>query len=259
MANLEMESQVFGEGFPVVLLHAFPLSHLLWENLQTPPGFQLILPDFPGFGESPLATASFTLQEAALGLEKHLQEKGIKGPFVLGGISMGGYWALEFIRQFPGLVKGILLVSTRAGKDQPEARQKRLDTALKVEKEGTAFLAEAMVPVLLGKTTLARNTSLAKTVSRWIWAAKPVAVSLAQRAMADRRDQTDLLPGLKVKTLILAGSEDALIPNSESESMARIIPGAKLKILEQVGHLPPLEAPEIFQKHLDDFLFQLDL
>ena len=252
-----IESQVFGEGLPVVLLHAFPLSHLIWENLQSPPGFQLILPDFPGFGASPLAPAGLNLPELALGLEKHLEEKGVKGPVVLGGISMGGYWSLEFARQFPDRIKGLMLFSTKAGADQPEARQKRLEMALKVEKEGTGPLAEAMLPGLLGKSTLERKKLVAKKVSQWIRETKPEAVALAQRAMADRRDQTDLLPRLKMKTLVLAGAEDALIPVSESESMAQLLPDAKLKILQGVGHLLPIESPESFQKSLDDFLLPL--
>lgn len=254
-----LDSQVFGSGFPVVLLHAFPLSHLIWENLQTPPGFQLILPDFPGFGSSPLAPPGLTMTDAASGLLRHLEEKGVKDPVALAGISMGGYWALEFARQFPDRVKGLVLISTKAVADKPEARQKRLEAAEKVEKEGTKALAESMIPVLLGKNTLERKPAVAQKISRWIWDTNPKAVALAQRAMADRRDQTDILPTIKVKSLVLAGSEDAMIPISESESMAKLLPDSKLTILERVGHLLPLESPETFQKSLDEFLFQLTL
>ena len=243
-----------GSGHPLVLLHAFPLSHLIWKNLQPPAGYQLILPDFPGFGQSPLAHPGFTLADAAESLQNNLKELGVIEPVTLGGISMGGYWALEFARQFPQSLKSLLLISTRAGADKPEGRQKRLASAEKVEEEGTGFLVDSMVPGLLGKTTMVGNKALVQLISDWIRETPPQAVSLAQRAMANRRDQEDLLPKVKVKTLVLAGKEDALIPFSESESMAKTIPNSQLHLLDHVGHLIPLEDPKNFQKILNGFL-----
>lgn len=254
MSIPSLKSFSVGAGKPIVLLHAFPLSHLIWKNLQAPKGYCLVLPDFPGFGDSALAPSGLTLAEAAQGLENHLREKGINESFVLGGISMGGYWAMEYLRQFPARAAKVLLVSTRPGVDKPEGRQNRLNMAEKVVKDGTEFLTQAMIPGLLGKTTLTDKPGVADQIRQWIRETKPEAVALAQRAMADRRDQTDLMPGLKAPTLIVAGSEDALIPASESERMAKAVPGSRLKILESVGHLVPLEDPASFQKILEDFL-----
>jgi pimeloyl-ACP methyl ester carboxylesterase len=256
MAIPEIASQTKGSGKPLVLLHAFPLSHVIWKDLNPPSGFQMILPDFPGFGDSPLAGTGLTLAETAQGLKNHLTQKGIDGPLVLGGISMGGYWAMEFLRQFQGLVSRVLLISTKPGSDKPEARQNRLNMADKVMKDGTGYLVEAMAPGLLGRTTLAEKPGVKDQVGRWILATRPEAVALAQRAMAQRRDQTDLLPGLKVPTLVIAGREDALIPASEAEAMAKVIPGSRLRVLEKAGHLVPLEDPSQFQKILDDFMAQ---
>ena len=243
-----------GSGKPLVLLHAFPLSHSIWQGLNPPAGYELILPDFPGFGQSALAPAGLTLAEAAMDLENHLQEKGIKEPIVLGGISMGGYWAMEYLRQFPQRVAKIIFISTRPGVDKPEGRQNRLNMAEKVLQEGTEFMVKAMIPGLLGKSTLSDKPEVADQVVKWIRATQPEAVALAQRAMADRRDQTGLLPALKVPTLILAGQEDALILPTEAESMAKAVPGSQLKVLDRVGHLIPIEDAAGFQKILDGFL-----
>lgn len=250
-------SQTRGKGQPVVLLHPFPLSHVIWEHLDPPLGFQFILPDFPGFGLTPLAEVGLTLSEASLRLKGHLEELGVKESFVLGGISMGGYWALEFMRQFEDRVEALVLISTRAGVDSPEGRKKRLDMAEKVEKEGTDGLDVGMLPGLLGITTLDTKPEVVEKVSRWIREASPRAVALAQRAMADRLDQKDLLPNVKVRSLVMAGREDALIPASEAEAMARLIPGSELVIHEKVGHLIPLEGPNEFEGSLREFLFRL--
>jgi len=243
-----------GSGSPLVLLHAFPLSHLIWKNIAPPAGYRLILPDFPGFGDSPMASPGLTLADAAQGLEKHLREKGINGSIVLGGISMGGYWAMEYLRQFPNRVAKVLFISTRPGVDKPEGRQNRLNMAEKVVKEGTEFMVSAMIPGLLGKTTLAEKPKVVDQVGQWIRSTRPEAVALAQKALADRRNQTDLLPVLKVPALVLAGQEDALIPPSEAEAMSKAIPGCQLRILKRVGHLIPLEDPAEFQKIIDEFL-----
>ncbi len=254
MAVPSLHSKVIGTGKPLVLLHAFPLSHQIWKNLKSPKGYSLILTDFPGFGGAPLAPEGLTLEMAAQSLENHLHELKIKGPISLGGISMGGYWAMEFLRQFPSQVNKALFISTRAGADKPEARENRLKMAEKVLKEGTEFMVAAMIPGLLGKTTLSEKPEVKDQVAQWIQGTSPEAVALAQRAMAVRRDQTSLLPALRVPTLILAGREDALIPVSESEAMAKVIRLSQLEILEGAGHLLPLEDPGSFQKILDRFL-----
>lgn len=243
-----------GNGEPLVLLHAFPLSHQLWQDLVPPAGFELILPDFPGFGFSSLAEEGYQMGDAAQDLEIHLKNKGFSGKISIGGISMGGYWALEYFRQFPSRVSRLILMSTRAGSDSLEGQKKRLDTAERVEREGAVFLADAMVPGLLGKTTLSESPAKVEQVRKWILEAPPRAIALAQRSMAARRDQVDLLSSIRVKTLILAGREDALIPFAEAEKMAAGISGSRLELLDGMGHLPPLENPERFQKSLNQFL-----
>ncbi len=243
-----------GKGRPVVLLHAFPLSHLMWEDFKAPSGYQLILPDFPGFGVTPLANKELTLAQAAQGLEKHLWEKGIVEPIILGGISMGGYWAMEFIRQFPSKVVKILFISTRPGIDRQDAKQYRLKMAERVNKEGVEFLKSTMVPGLLGRTTLSDKPEVAERLREWIQMTDPAAIALAQRAMAVRLDQNDLMSELKTPVCILAGQEDTLVPVAEAESLAKAIPSSRIQVLEHVGHLIPLENPERFQKILDEFV-----
>src|ERR1700722_19753982 len=248
MALPTIKSFTVGQGKPLVLLHAFPLSHPMWKLLHPPAGHRFILPDFPGFGLSPLPGADkidFTLLSQAL--QEHLKDLGIKEPFTLGGISMGGYWAMEFARLFPHLIGKLIFISTRPGVDKPEGRSNRLQMADKVEKEGMAGVAETTTPGLLGKTTTSGNPALTGLVGQWIKDAAPQAVALAQRVMADRRDQTSWLPTLKVKTHVWAGQEDALIPNTESQAMSKLIPNCELKLFEAVGHLIPLEDPQSFQ------------
>jgi len=149
------------------------------------------------------------------------------------------------------------LMSTRAGMDAPEARQKRLVTAERALREGVSWLPETTLPGLLGASTKSANQEVVERVRAMIAGASAEGVATAQRAMADRRDQTQLLSGVSQKTLILAGHEDSLIPIAESRAMAQVIPGARTVFWEKVGHLPPLEAPDLFGLELERFLSDL--
>jgi pimeloyl-ACP methyl ester carboxylesterase len=239
----------------IVLLHAFPLSHELWNQLEPIPGYRFITPDFPGFGNEPLAASGLTLEQAAQHLERQLLAQNVNKPFVLAGISMGGYLAFEYCRQFPNRVDQLILISTRPGSDKPEGRENRLNMADKVEKEGVSYLPEAMIPGLLGKTTLAEKPEVKRQLIEWINHTSPHAVAIAQRAMANRRDQTDMLGQIKARTLIIAGQEDNLIAPTEATAMAKLIPKCQLKLLDQVGHLVPMESPKLFQKTIENFLW----
>lgn len=251
----EIRSKTNGQGRPFIFLHAFPLSHELFEDWAGPKGFQWILPDFPGFGLSPVFSDDLDLHQAAQALATHLKQLGVGPKIVLGGISMGGYWAFEFLRLYPDWVEKLVLVSTRPGVDKPEGRQNRLSMADRVLREGTEFMVTAMTPGLLGKTTLAQpDKKTSDRLAAWIRVTRPEAVAGAQRAMAQRRDQTDLLKGLKIPTLILAGAEDTLIPYSEAQGMKDLIPGSQLIVVEKTGHLLPMEAPEIFKSSVEKFV-----
>lgn len=238
----------------IVLLHPFPLSRLFWGQLKAIKGYQVVTPDFPGFGGTTPKPSGYTLAQAAKDLNEHLTQQFGPKPIVLGGISMGGYWAFEFLKQFPNRVEKLMLISTRAGADKAEGRQNRLKMAEFVEKAGVGHLPEAMIPGLLGKTTLADKLDVSEQVSKWILQASPAGVALAQRAMANRANQTGILAGIQAPTIIVAGKEDALIPTSESVAMQEAIPGSQLILMEKIGHLAPIEDPEKFQKLLEEFL-----
>ena len=66
-------------------------------------------------------------------------------------------------------------------------------------------------------------------------------------AMAARRDSKPLLASIACPTLVMAGSEERVIPIAESEAMAKAIPGARLEVVPEPGHLVNLEQPELFQ------------
>jgi cysteine desulfurase len=81
-----------------------------------------------------------------------------------------------------------------------------------------------------------------------------VAAAAALRAMAVRRDQTDLLPRLGVPALVIVGGEDSVTPPADAEAMHRLIPGSRLVTIEGAGHASNLERPADFNRALREFL-----
>lgn len=244
-----------GQGVPCVLLHAFPLSHAMWRAELNTLGklAHVITPDLPGFGRSARQTEPSILRmaEAVAELLEHL---GIREPVVVAGLSMGGYVAFEFVRQFPQRVRALGLCSTRAAADTPEQREQRMTTAERIRREGLEPLASSMLTRLLGKTSLASNQALAAAVSRQILANDPHGVAEALLAMAQRGDSTTLLASIACPTLIVAGEEDAFIAPEQAEQMQRQIPQAQLAVIPNAGHLVNLEQPAAFHQALERFL-----
>ncbi len=244
-----------GHGIPLVLIHAFPLNSSMWKrqinNLEQ--YGRVIALDLPGFGQSP-SEANPSIAKMAQEVARLLSALNVKESVVIAGLSMGGYVALEFFRQFPERVRGLGLFSTRAGADTPEAREKRLKTAEEIPHDGLETYAKKVLPNLVGKTTLESNPELIREIAGMIYSNTREGVAAALLAMAQRRDSTDLLGSIKCPTLIIAGEQDTLIPFSESRMMHGQIVGSQFQVLPKAGHLINLEQPVAFQKVFEKFL-----
>ncbi len=240
---------------PFLLFHAFPLSSAMWvgEIAGLGTACRLITSDLPGFGRSPRQkdpSISGMAREAA----RLLDGLGIREPVVVGGLSMGGYVTFEFLRQYPERVRALALLSTRAAADTPEGRAKRLKTVEEILAKGLEPFSRAVLPNLVGKTTLSSRSEVCRRVAEMILANAPEGVADALLAMASRRDSTELLGAIRVPTLVVAGDEDTFIRADETQAMASKIPGSRLEVIPQAGHLVNLEQPARFQEILARFL-----
>ncbi len=225
----------------VVLLHAFPVNRHLFDGqveFLTKAGIKVLAPDLAGFGESRLP------QEASLALMAEQALAHVHQPAVFAGLSMGGYLLMEILRQAPHMVTGAIFMDTKATADTPEARAQRLRIADEVVASGdTAALARAMLPNLLGATTMAQRPGVVDTVRRWIEQAPPEAVASAQRAMAGRPDSIDTLRRYEGPAIVLWGSEDVISPVDDQQRMLEAMPQAIAREIPSAGHLTAVEDP----------------
>lgn len=231
----------------LVLLHAFPLDSRMWDGVRSLP--DLITPDLPGFGGTPVPDAEPDLGVLADAVLAELDAAGVSRA-VIGGCSMGGYVAMAMLRKDPSRFAGLLFVDTKAVADTEEAAANRLAVADRAEREGIApWLADAMLPALL------HDQAAAGLVRQHMEEQNPAAVAWTQRAMAARPASHDVL-ATGLPTLVVHGAEDKLMPVAVAEDLAEAASGT-LTVLPGVGHLPPIEAPDAFLAAVTPWLDRL--
>ena len=253
--DIQMAYTDTGIGRPVVLIHGYPFNRSLWNEQVTAlsSSYRVIAPDLRGFGESDAApgTATMNLMAQDVGLlMDHLEISRA----AIGGLSMGGYVALAFYKQFPSRVRAFVLADTRAQADTEEGKQTRAQQAEKALNEGMAGIADSMLPKLLTPETVSKRPEVVKRVRDMMLKTKPEGAAAALHGMAERDNQRELLTKITVPTLIMVGAEDAITPVADSEKMYAAIPDSRLVVIENAGHVSNLERTEQFNDALLSFL-----
>lgn len=248
-----------GAGPVVVLLHGFPFDRTTWaaqvDALKA--RHRVLTPDLPGHGASPARSAATTVSSMAQDVIDTLENHGVAGPVVVGGLSMGGYVALALAVEHPRRVRGLMLINSRAAADPPATKSVREDLARLVLADGhPGAVVDAMLPKLFAPGVGA--TDLAVTsIERVMRGTSPAGVAATLRGLALRPDRTPDLPSIAVPTLIVAGAEDQLIPIDESRAIQAAIPSAQLVVIAEAGHLAPLERPDAVNQAVLAFLDSL--
>jgi pimeloyl-ACP methyl ester carboxylesterase len=162
--------------------------------------------------------------------------------FALAGLSMGGYVALEIVRQAAQRVERLALLDTSARADTPEQRERREGLISLAQRGRFVGVTQALLPLLVHRARLG-DDELVSTVKKMAANTGQKAFVRQERAIMSRSDSLPLLPSIACPTLVLCGRQDALTPLERHEEMARSIPGASLKVIEDCGHLSTLERP----------------
>lgn len=244
-----------GEGLPLVLIHGYPLNRMMWEpQLEgLADAARVIAPDLRGFGESEAIAGTTTIGAFADDVRELLEALGVTEPAVICGLSMGGYIAFEFFRRYPGHTAALILANTKAGPDSVEGKAGRDQSAALAQAQGAGAIAEALLPKMLAPQSYA-NAELVERVKRIMSSASVTGIVGALRAMKERPDSTSTLAEFRQPALVLAGADDALIPPSEAEALAKALPNARLVTLHAAGHLSNLEQPASFNRAVAEFL-----
>ncbi|NQU62037.1 MAG: alpha/beta fold hydrolase [Rhodospirillales bacterium] len=162
--------------------------------------------------------------------------------FALAGLSMGGYAAQEIMRQAPERVDRLALLDTSANVDTPEKTKQRKGFIAQLGLGDFKGVTAKLLPFLIHRDRL-KDDALTDTIKASAANVGPDAFVRQQNAILNRPDGTGDLAKITCPTLVMCGRQDALTPLAQHEEMAAAIPNAALVIIEDCGHLTPLEQP----------------
>ena len=162
--------------------------------------------------------------------------------FALAGLSMGGYVALEIVRQAPERVTHLALLDTSARPDVPERVADRRRLIEIARTEGVARVQRLLLPRLVHPDRMA-DAALVEAVVRMAEETGLDAFLRQQEAIIARPDSRPLLAAIRCPTLVLVGADDQLTPPELAREMAAGIAGSRLAVVAACGHLSSLEQP----------------
>jgi len=220
--------------------------------------------DNRGAGKSSRPDYPYTMEMYVKDLKDLLDHLSIHENIHLCGVSMGGEIAQEFVLKYPESVKMLILIAT-----EPNVEPTKFDQTIKAYHEMESMNFEQqfqlLFPILYStsfKRKLRRDEKLKEqlekemnfTVTREYG---PQLKDLVNQFKAlEDFDTRDFLHNISAPTLIIVGSKDVRNPPERSEFIHERIPNSTLKILEKLKHGLTIEAPEIVNNLMWDFIKQ---
>lgn len=243
-----------GTGPALVLLHGFLCDSRVWERqlADLSDQWSVVAWDAPGAGSSSDPPDPFTITDWGHSLAEFLNAVGIARAYVL-GLSWGGVLAQDFYRLYPARVFGLILADTYAGwkgSFPASVCEQRLARCLREAAMPAEDFVARWVPHEFFTEAVSRSVQqqMAAVVSDF----HPLGFRLMARSLADT-DTTNLLPSIRVPTLLLWGDDDRRSPMSVATQLRGAIPNAELAVISSAGHISNMEQPEQFNAHVRRF------
>jgi len=246
--GLKINYKIAGQGPAILILHGWGGSSDSWIQVQeilAREGFKVICPDFPGFGKSKTPFEPWGVKEYGnfvLNLTKILELQN----FFLLGHSFGGRVAIKFSVLYPEKIKSLILCDSAGIKQKWGIGEKLI---FQISKIGNAIFTPTPLRRFKDKAKnlfyiFLRHRDYAKADGTMRETIKKV---LTEDLLKD-------LPQIKIRTLIIWGESDKLVPVKYAHIFKEKIENSELKILPKIGHSPHLEVPEKLTEIIINFL-----
>ena len=240
----------------LLLIHGHPFNRSMWRpqlDAIAGAGWRVIVPDLRGYGETTVVPGKTPLSTFASDAAALLDHLGIDS-VVIGGLSMGGQIVMEFARQFPWRVRGIVLAATFPQSETEEGKRARAAMAERLVREGMGGYANEVLSKMLAPRSIEALPDVAHQVMTMMLGTNPEGAAAAVRGRAERPAYEETLKSIAVPGLVVVGSDDAFTTREQAELMRRLVKDSELVWLDGIGHMPNLESTEAFNDALVRFL-----
>jgi pimeloyl-ACP methyl ester carboxylesterase len=252
--GLRMTYRREGRGPPVVLVHGYvgdgpstwrPQLEALADE------FDVIAWDLPGAGGSEDPPESFGMRGFAEALAGFIASLQLQRPHLV-GLSFGGATIIELCRRHQGLPATITLVGAYAGwgGSLPQVEvERRLDQALTLSRLAPQELVDALLPTMLAPSS---PPDVIEGFARALASFHPAGLRAMARACTE--DLTDVVPTIRLPTLLIYGEKDTRAPAGVAAALHEAIADSELVVLPGAGHVCNIDAAEPFNATLRRFL-----
>ena len=246
-----------GQGNPLVLIHGFPNDSAAWNTVvpELAKQYQVILPDLPGAGNSPLPDTALTMEYMAAAIKEVLDNEGVSKA-VLAGHSMGGYTAMQFTASYPERVQGISLIHSLASGDtdeKKENRRKAIALMKKGEAEREMFLKGMSQNLFASEFAAQHPDEVKKVVANGMKISAEALVGFYQ-AIMNRTDKRAMLEHVSWPMQWVIGEQDTATPLKDALEQSHIAPVNSVSIYKPCGHMSFVEMPQRLVADLQFFM-----
>ena len=238
-----------GDGPAVVFSHGFLMDHEMFapQVSALAPEFRSVTWDERGFGDT-AATEPFTYWDSAADCLALLDHLGIDAA-VLAGMSQGGFLSLRAALTAPERVRGLVLIDTQAGVEDPEALPLYQGMHDEWVTNGPGNVQDAIAGLILGG-----DVDHASWFAKWNGAPKEN-LTLPFDCLVGRDDVTDRLSEITAPAIIFHGDADAAIPMARAEELCAGLADCRgIVVVAGAAHAPNLSHPDAVNGPLLEFL-----
>ena len=237
-----------GSGEPLLLIMGMSGTHLSWGEAfldALRDDFEVVIYDHRGMGKSGRTNPPFSIADLAADAAALLDELGWESAHVC-GISMGGMVGQELALRHPEKIRTLTLGCTYAGGEgatmtSPEVGQRLFESMQSGDRERALRTGWE---INVSERFAADDDQYADFRRRAIEVPANLPTIMAQIQAIGPHDTSARLGEISAPTLVIHGTEDQMLSYKNAEAIARAIPGARLEILDGVGHLFFWEEPE---------------
>jgi pimeloyl-ACP methyl ester carboxylesterase len=253
-----LEYEIFGNGLPVMLVHAFAEDRSIWYPLLKgmENKYKWILPDLPGSGRSSFNKSAVELRDLAESIRAIADFENIDR-LVLIGHSMGGYISLAFAEKYPEKISALGLFHSSCYGDPEEKKQIRDKNIRFIQQYGSRVFLEQSMPGLFSDYFKSKHPEeIRKLIDRYANFNSDSLV-LYQNAMKNRPFTTHVLKSITKPVLFIMGEEDKAVPLRDSLEQCHLPEISYIHILTQAAHMGMIENTSLCNSFVDSFLAKI--